>query len=103
MKRYMRCLTCLLSLFVILPFALERLCAQTTYQMAEDYMAGKIPYKARGKIRALRLRFGSHPSGPRHAIAQTAEFSHKQLEKESNGKLIIKGFYSNVLTILRAG
>ena len=106
MKRYMRCLTCLLSLFVILPFALERpVAAQTTYQMAEDYMAGKIPYKGPAVKYAgppITIRFSSFWTNAM-PIAQTAEFSHKQLEKESNGKLIIKGFYSNVLHDSQSG
>jgi TRAP-type C4-dicarboxylate transport system substrate-binding protein len=73
--------------------------AEATFQMAEDYMAGKIPYKGpavKYTGAPITIRFSSFWTKAM-PIAETAEFSHKQLEKESNGKLIIKGYYSNVL------
>jgi TRAP-type C4-dicarboxylate transport system substrate-binding protein len=101
MKKRFRSILFVLSLsLAALPFqAVETFAAEETFQMAEDYAAGKIPYKGpavKYTGSPITIRFSSFWTKAM-PIAQVAEFTHKQLERESNGKLVIKPFYSNVL------
>jgi len=106
MKTSLRWVPFILFPVMIFPTCFEKaVAAEATFQMAEDYMAGKIPYKGPAVKYTgppITIRFSSFWTMAM-PIAQTAEFSHKQLEKESNGKLIIKGYYSNVLHDSQSG
>jgi TRAP-type C4-dicarboxylate transport system substrate-binding protein len=100
MKTSLKWVPFMLLLVMIFPVCFEKaLAAEATFQMAEDYMNGKIPYKGpavKYTGAPITIRFSSFWTKAM-PIAEAAEFSHKQLERESNGKLIIKGYYSNVL------
>ncbi len=69
------------------------------FQVASDYVAGKIPYKGpavKYSGSPITIRFSSFWTKTM-PVAEVGEMSAKMLEKESNGKLVIKTYYSNVL------
>jgi TRAP-type C4-dicarboxylate transport system substrate-binding protein len=79
--------------------------ADEPFQMASDYVAGKIPYKGpavRYTGSPITIRFSSFWTKTM-PVAEVGEMSAKMLEKESNGKLVVKTYYSNVLHDSQSG
>jgi TRAP-type C4-dicarboxylate transport system substrate-binding protein len=73
---------------------------QEKVKMAEDWIAGKIPYtgppvKYTGP--PITIRYSTFMSQGSKQFYDMYSAAAKQLEKESNGKLVLKGYFSNVL------
>jgi TRAP-type C4-dicarboxylate transport system substrate-binding protein len=104
MKKNQRWVGLLLVVAVLTMGAVSALAAQTSIEervaLASDWLAGKIPYtgppvKYTGP--PITVRYSTFMSSASKQFMNVYEPAAKMLEKESNGKLILKPYYSNVL------